>query len=102
MDLVFLSNECMIDNVKVREPFSSSDHNIITFDLSYVSHITTWKEYYFDYRRGNYKEMEKSLHSLDWDVLSSDNNVNEKLAIFKEVLEDAVSKFVPRRKMRTR
>ena len=54
-------NECMIDNAKMREPFSFSDHNIITFDLLYDSQMTTWKEYYFDYRKGNYKETDKSL-----------------------------------------
>ena len=64
-DLIYISIECMIDNVKVREPFSSSVHNIITFDLLYDSQITTWKEYYFDYIGGNYKEMNKSLQSVD-------------------------------------
>ena len=37
LDFVFSSIECMIDNVKVREPFSSCDRNIITFDLLYDS-----------------------------------------------------------------
>ena len=45
----------MIDDVKVCEHFSSSDHNIMTSDLLYDSHITTLKEHFFDYRRGNYK-----------------------------------------------
>ena len=92
----------MIDNVKVREPFSFSDHNSITFDLLHDSKITTWKEHCFDYRRGNYNEMDKSLQGVYWDALFSDYNVNEKLAIFKEVLDNEVSKFVPRRKRRIR
>ena len=45
--------------------------------------------------------MDKSLQSVDWDALSSDNNVNEKWAIYKEVLDNAVSKCVPKRKRRT-
>ena len=102
LDRVFSSIECMIGKVKVRGPFSSSDNNIITLDMLYDPQITTWKEYYFDYRRGNYKEMDKSLQSVDLDALFSDNNVNKKCAVFKEVLDDAVSKFVPRRKRRTR
>ena len=52
---VFSSLECMIDNFKVCELFSSSDRNIMTFDMLCDSHITTWKEYYFDYRKGNYE-----------------------------------------------
>ena len=47
LDIVSSSIEFMIENVNVCEPFSSSDHNIITFDLLYDSHITTWKEYCF-------------------------------------------------------
>ena len=84
LDLVFTSIECMTDNVKVGEPFSSSDHNVITFYLLYDSHISTWKEYYFDYGRGNYKEMDKCLQSVDWDALFVDSNLNEKCAIFKK------------------
>ena len=39
LDIVFSSIECMIDSVKVCEPFSSSDHNIVSFDVLYDSHI---------------------------------------------------------------
>ena len=46
--------------------------------------------------------MDKSLQNVDWDVLSSDNDVNEKWAIYKEVLDNAVSTRVPKRKRRTR
>ena len=102
LNLVFTLIECMIDNVKMCEPFSSSDHNFITFDLLYDCHMTIWREYCFDYRRLNNKEMDKSLQCVDWDALFSDNNVNEKLAIFKVVLDNAVSKFVPKRKRRSR
>ena len=64
--------------------------------------MTTWKENYIDYRRGNYKEIDKSLQSVVWDALSSDNNINKKWAIYKEVLDNAVSTRVPKRKRRTR
>ena len=102
LDLVFSSIECMIGNVEVREPFSSSDHNIITFDLLYDSLITTWEEYYLNYIGRNYNEMDKSQQSVAWDAPLFDNNVSKKWAILKEVLDNAVSKFVPRSKRRTR
>ena len=59
LDIIFSSIECMIDNAEVREPFSSSDYNIVTFDLLCDSQITTWKGYFSDYRRGNYKKWTK-------------------------------------------
>ena len=83
----------MIDNVKVCEPFSSSEHNVITFDLLHDSRVTSWKDCYFDYKIGNYKEMDKSLQNDDWDALFSDNNTKEMWDIFKEVLDNTVSKF---------
>ena len=46
--------------------------------------------------------MHKCLQSVDWDALFSDNNINKKWVIFKEVLDNAVSKFVPKRFWRTR
>ena len=64
----------------------------MSFHLLYDSHITTWKEYYFDYNRVNYSKMDKHLQSEDWDSLFSDNKVNVKWAIFKGVLN---IKFVP-------
>ena len=91
----------MIDNVKVCEPFSHSYH-IMTFDLLYDSNITTWNEYYFDYRRCNYKEMDKSLQGVELDTLFCDNNINKKWAKFKEVMDNAASKIFPRRNRRTR
>ena len=45
--------------------------------------------------------MDKCLQSVDWDALFSDYNVNKKWAIFKEVLDNAVSKHVPKRKRMT-
>ena len=88
----------MIDNVKVSEPFSSSDHSIITLDLLYDSHISTWKEHYFHDRRGNYKEMDKSRQSVDWDALLFDSYGIEKWVVFIEVLSSSASNFVPRGK----
>ena len=46
--------------------------------------------------------MDKRLQSVNWDALFSDKNVEKKLDILKEVLDNAVSKFVPWRKRRTR
>ena len=39
---------------------------------------------------------------MDWDAKFSDNNINIIWAIFKEVMDNAVSKFVQKRKRRTR
>ena len=75
LDLFFSSIECMIDKVEVREPFSSSDHDVITFDLLYDSQITTWKEYCFDYRRGNDKETDKSEQGVV--IYINDDNVQK-------------------------
>ena len=55
-------------------------------------------EYDFAHKGGNHKEMNKSLKCVDWDALLSDNSVSQKWAIFKEVLDNAVTKFVPNRK----
>ena len=50
----------------------------------------------------DYIEMDKSLQGANWDALFSDNNVSEICDDFNQVLNNAVSKFVPCRKMRTR
>ncbi len=38
----------MLDKLVVQEPFGTSDHNVITFELICDVEIKDWKEEYYD------------------------------------------------------
>ena len=46
LDFVFSSGDNMVENLVVSEPFDTSDHNIITFDLIYKLETKDWKQEY--------------------------------------------------------
>ena len=48
LDLVLSSNEALVENLLVNEPFGTSDHNAITFDLVTSVQIKVWTISYFD------------------------------------------------------
>ena len=56
----------MVDNLAVHEQFANSDHNFATFDLFCDVSMTYWKEFYHDFRRGNFKAMNNEPGLIDW------------------------------------
>ena len=65
LDIVLSSQKELVDNVKIKEPLGSSDHNQIHFDINIKSDRTKVKQCRRDFGKGNYKEIRKSL-ALEW------------------------------------
>lgn len=97
LDLVLTSDENMVECLQVREPFGTSDHNVITFELICSVEMQNWKQEYYDYRHGDYKGMCKYLKDVRWDTLLEGIEVNEMWDVFRETLNEAVSLFVPKK-----
>ena len=57
LDLILTSNEALVGNVNIEEPFVSSDHCVVKFDITCNISRKDWKLFYYDYRRGNYEAM---------------------------------------------
>ncbi len=53
-------------NVVLHESLDSSDHNQLHFNIKIKSDKTKVKQYRSDFRKGNYKEIRKSLAHIDW------------------------------------
>ena len=61
------SQKEFVDNVVIQEPLGSSDHNQLHFNINIKSDKTKVKQCRRDFRKGNYKEIRKSLALVDWD-----------------------------------
>ena len=68
-DLVLTSNEALVDNVNIEEPFVSSDNCVVKFDITRNISRKYWKLFYYDYRHGNYEAMTMYLAEMDWIIL---------------------------------
>ena len=66
LDIVLSSQKELVDNVKIKGPLSSSDHNQMHFDINIKSDRTKVKQCRMDFGKGNYKEIRKSLALIDW------------------------------------
>ena len=59
--IVLSSQKEFVDNVVIQEPLGSSDHNQLHFNIKIKSDKTKVKKCRRDFRKGNYKEIRKSL-----------------------------------------
>ena len=66
LDIVLSSQKELVDNVKIKEPLGSSDHNQMHFDINIKSDRTKVKQCKMDFGKGNYKEIRKCLALIDW------------------------------------
>ena len=74
LDLTLNSNESLVDNVNIDEPFVSSDHCVVRFDITCN---ISMKDCYFDYRHGNYEGMKIYPAEMDWSILLNYDGVLE-------------------------
>ena len=104
LDLVLTKIPNLVRNVHVTEPFGSSDHNIVEFTMVCKTEYTDWKNDYCDYRNGDYVGMKEYLRHIDLrSKLSRANcSTEEAWTILKASIEEAVSKFVPKKVRRKR
>jgi ribonucleases P/MRP protein subunit RPP40 len=100
LDLVFISEENMIANLTVGEPFGTSDHQIIRWTFAASKEIipneTIIKIY--DYSKGDYDKIREEIENLNWGRVVSGKNVEEDWCNVKELLINMREKWVPIRK----
>ncbi len=55
LDIVLSSQKELVDNVKIKEPLGSTDHNQMHFNINIKSDKTKVKQCRRDFRKGNYR-----------------------------------------------
>ena len=95
LDIVLCSQKQFVDNVVIQEPLGSSDHNQLHFNINIKSDKTNVKQCRRDFRKGNYKEIRKSLAHIDWNDKMQNNTATECWNILKREIDSAIDSFVP-------
>ena len=98
LDIVLSSQKEFVDNVVIQEPLGSSDHNQLHFNINIKSDKIKVKQCRRDFRKGNYKEIRKSLALVDWDDKMMNKTATECWNILRGELDSAIDSHVPMKK----
>ena len=98
LDIVLSSQKEFVDNVVIQEPWGSSDHNQLHFNINIESDKTKVKQCRRDFRRGNYDEIRKSLALIDGNDKMNNKTATECWNILRGELDSAIDSYVPMKK----
>ena len=96
--IVLSSQKEFVDNVVIQEPLGSSDHNQLHFNINIKSDKTKVKQCRRDFRKGNYKEIRKSLALIDWNYKMKNKTATECWNMLRGELDSAIDSCVPMKK----
>ena len=92
--IVLSSQKEFVDNVVIREPLGSSDHNQLHFNINIKSDKIKVKQSRRDFRRGNYEEIRKRLELIDWNDKMNNKTATECWNILRGELDSAIVMFL--------
>ena len=98
LDIVLSSQKELVDNVNIKEPLGSSDHNQMHFNINIKSERTKVKQCRRDFGKGNYKEIRKSLARIDGNDKMKNKTATECWNILRGELDSAIDSYVPMKK----
>ena len=98
LDIVLSSQKEFVENVVIQEPLGSSDHNQLHFNIKIKSDKTRVKQCRRECRKGNYKEIRKSLAHIDWNDKMKNKTATECWNILRGELYSAIDSYVPMKK----
>ena len=105
LDLLMSSDDMLVTNVRVSEPFSTSDHCSIKFNLNVfggTQNIPVRPRRY-DFARADYSGFNDYLASIDWNGLFYDNSsIDGMWDTFCHVMEYGMYQYVPVQQPRSR
>jgi ribonuclease P/MRP protein subunit RPP40 len=98
LDLVLTSEENMVDNLIVGEPFGTSDHQIIRWDFiackgNPSKSCETVKTY--DYLKADYDKMRDECKDIDWVRVMHEDSTELAWKGFRDVMENLREKWIP-------
>ena len=100
LDLVFSNDENVIHNVSNKGRVSSSDHDLISFDVHVVTQVNIAIKSIPVFHRADFDSIRDSL-SIDWSSVLNDLSPEDSWLFVQNKLLDAVGRYVPVKKARS-
>ena len=99
LDLVFLSEIGMVEEIKEMVPIGKSDHVGIGWNFRIEAEQTANNEFKRNYWKGDYEGLNHYLAQCDWsDMIDNEIkgiSIDETWTKFKEVIDEGVRRFIP-------
>mgnify|MGYP003454744837 FL=1 len=99
LDLVITSDENIIENISVGEPFHSSDHQIVRFEIilqdcnmKINSHIS------YSFFKANYNKVRSKIRDMNIMRKIESVDVNDSWMLFKKSMEEVIQEIIPIKK----
>ena len=103
LDLVLSSEENIVENLRIGEPFGTSDHCVIRWDMVVTKKCeATANKTYFDYYKADYEQIKAAAKQMDLESSVKGVNVEEDWLAFKTNLENLRDVHVPNRRNKNR
>ena len=97
LDLIFSNDQNLIFNVTVNTPFNTSDHRIISANISVPAVLAT-PRYRNLWHSGNYSEIVNSMITVNWNsVFYNCNDLSSMVDDFVNICSSTISDHVPRK-----
>jgi hypothetical protein len=101
LDLVLTSEENMVENLTVGEPFSTSDHQIIRWDFTACKGAQSKKgvaEKNYDYFKADYDKMRDDYKGMNWSRSVYNGSIELAWNDFRNSMETLRDKWVPEKR----
>ena len=95
LDLVFSTQEDMIQKLHIGDNLSTSDHKIITFVININTERSIKNHFVPDFRRSDFNGFRNELETINWDSLFTENDAESNYIILKERLKTIEHKYIP-------
>ncbi|VEN50967.1 unnamed protein product [Callosobruchus maculatus] len=106
LDLVF-SNERELNVVRASDPLlDPSLHHIgyeccLKVSKAPLSSNLAYDEFYYDFKNGNYIELNNYLASINWQACLAHSDINISTKIFYEIITFGIAYFIPLKRYKT-
>ncbi|EYC21212.1 hypothetical protein Y032_0020g6 [Ancylostoma ceylanicum] len=99
LDIVLTSETSLLENIEILPPFSTSDHNGISFTIVGVTPKAKSSAKLRNYAKGNYDAIVDALCSVDWVAfINSHKDIDDCYENLIRVFLNLISRYVPRYK----
>ena len=100
LDLVISSEPSMVEELKVLEHFSTSDHNMVEFNFVLRTGCCNAVTYKYDFRKGDYEAIALALNETDWGLMFEGKGTLQCYEILIDKLNNLMDQYVPKTKVK--
>ena len=94
LDLVLSTEENMVQNLEVGEPFGNSDHRIVRWKLATNKEIEVEKKMH-NYFKADYDKIREEAEGINWVTLIGEDSINKDWENVKATLDKLKTDYIP-------